>query len=62
VALDSVMHADMRPFAPFSDANPFLASISVEALQWSCVIAGVAGVAIWRASQALSYRANSRGN
>ncbi|MGH8241674.1 MAG: hypothetical protein ACREXP_32275, partial [Steroidobacteraceae bacterium] len=25
VVLDSLMHADMRPFAPFSDANPLLA-------------------------------------
>lgn len=46
VAIDSIMHADMRPFAPFSDARPWLYVVSVETLQWLCVAAGVVGVAI----------------
>ena len=45
VAIDSIMHGDMEPFAPFSPASPWLHVISVELLQWLCVLAGVIGVA-----------------
>jgi hypothetical protein len=47
VLLDSFMHADMRPFAPFSDANGLLALVSVPALHIGCAIAGAIGVAAW---------------
>jgi hypothetical protein len=46
VAIDSVMHGDIRPFAPFSDARPWLGVVSVETLQWLCVIGGVFGIAV----------------
>jgi hypothetical protein len=46
VAIDSIMHGDMEPFAPFSSASPWLLAVSVETLQWICVAAGLAGVAI----------------
>ena len=46
VAIDSIMHGDMEPFAPFSSASPWLLAVSVETLQWICVAVGVAGVAI----------------
>lgn len=45
VAIDSIMHGDMEPFAPFSSATPWLLLVSVETLQWLCVAAGIAGVA-----------------
>ena len=45
VAIDSIMHVDMRPFAPFSAASPWLHAVSVDTLQWLCVLAGVVGVA-----------------
>ena len=45
VVLDSLMHADMRPFAPFSDANPVLSAISLSALHGFCLFAGVVGIA-----------------
>jgi membrane-bound metal-dependent hydrolase YbcI (DUF457 family) len=45
VAIDSIMHADMRPFAPFSAASPWLGVVSIETLQWLCVLAGVIGIA-----------------
>ena len=45
VAIDSIMHGDMEPFAPFSSATPWLLVVSVETLQWLCVAAGIAGVA-----------------
>jgi hypothetical protein len=45
VAIDSIMHGDMQPFAPFSPATPWLLVVSVETLQWICVAAGVVGAA-----------------
>jgi membrane-bound metal-dependent hydrolase YbcI (DUF457 family) len=47
IVLDGIMHADMRPFAPWSDANPFLHAIALSTLHWACIIAGITGVAIW---------------
>jgi len=47
VVLDGIMHADMRPFAPWSDANPFLHAVSLGALHWGCIIALIAGVLLW---------------
>jgi membrane-bound metal-dependent hydrolase YbcI (DUF457 family) len=46
VLLDSLMHPDMRPFAPFSDANPLLTLVSLRALHGSCLTAGVVGLGI----------------
>lgn len=49
VLLDSVMHGDMRPLAPFSDANPLLRVIALDALHTLCVagaILGLAGLAV----------------
>lgn len=48
--LDGMMHADMRPFAPFSDANPLLGMIPLGALHWACVVAAIVGitVVVWR--------------
>ena len=46
VIFDSIMHADTRPFAPFSDANPLLAAVPLETLHWSCALAGMIGIAI----------------
>jgi membrane-bound metal-dependent hydrolase YbcI (DUF457 family) len=46
ILLDAVMHGDMMPFAPFSQANPLLYVVSIEALQWGCVAAGAVGLAV----------------
>lgn len=37
IVLDSIMHADIQPFSPFSQANGLYGLISIEALQWLCV-------------------------
>lgn len=47
VALDSIMHADIRPLAPLSQANGLLHLISIGSLHAFCVISGLAGVAAW---------------
>ncbi len=46
IVLDSLMHADMRPLAPFSDANPLLGLVPLGVLHWSCLAAGVLGLAL----------------
>lgn len=46
VVLDSLMHGDMAPLAPFSNANPLLQAVSLSTLHWSCVAAGVAAAVV----------------
>src|SRR5262249_15896913 len=46
IFFDSIMHPDIRPFAPFSDSNPMLLAVSVPILHWSCLAAGLAGVCV----------------
>lgn len=46
IVLDSVMHSDITPFAPFSDANPLLRVISLSALHWVCLGSGVVALLI----------------
>ena len=40
IVLDSIMHGDMTPLAPFSRSNILLHVVSVEVLHWFCVIIG----------------------
>jgi len=46
--LDGLTHRDIRPLRPFSDANPLLGLVSLEALHVACVALGVVGL-IWLA-------------
>jgi len=46
VVFDSIMHSDIRPFAPFSNSNPLLMAIPIDTLHLSCVFAGAIGIAI----------------
>ncbi len=46
VFLDSIMHADLMPFSPFSTANPMLHKVSVASLHLLCLALGFAGVLI----------------
>lgn len=46
VVLDSIMHPDVRPFAPFSNANPLLGFVSLEVLHTACLLAGFAAVGV----------------
>lgn len=47
VLIDSVMHHDMAPFFPFSEASPLLDLISVYALHEVCVYSGLGGAVIY---------------
>jgi len=44
VAIDSIMHGDMEPFAPFSAAAPWLHAVQLETLHLACVAAGIIGL------------------
>lgn len=44
--LDGIMHADMRPFRPFSNANPLYGIVSLSALYLFCIITGLVGAAL----------------
>ncbi len=44
---DGIMHFDVRPLAPFSDANPLYDRLSLTALHAALVICGFAGAVVW---------------
>ena len=44
VFIDSFMHADVRPFAPFSQGGGLTGWIAIENLQWICVAAAAAAL------------------
>ena len=56
VVLDSLMHADMRPWAPLSDANALLAAISLPLLHLACIAAGIGGLLLWLGRRAIKRR------
>jgi hypothetical protein len=47
VILDSIMHADISPLAPWSDTNALRGCVSVSALYQFCVLAGLLGALGW---------------
>ncbi|TXT40627.1 MAG: hypothetical protein FD135_1053 [Comamonadaceae bacterium] len=47
VLLDSIMHSDISPLAPWSEANALLGLISLQALHQVCILAGLLGVVGW---------------
>jgi membrane-bound metal-dependent hydrolase YbcI (DUF457 family) len=51
VLLDSLMHSDVTPFAPWSNANPLHGALSFAALQWLCLATGAVGAAGWLAQK-----------
>jgi hypothetical protein len=46
VALDSLMHQDIAPLAPFTAENALLGLVSLGALHWACLLAGMLGLAV----------------
>lgn len=46
IVFDSIMHADMRPLQPFSDANALLGMLSLVELHLLCLGLAVLGVAV----------------
>jgi hypothetical protein len=56
VFLDSIMHFDVRPWAPFAAGNALHEVISIDALHLACVAAGAAGVLVLIALAAFAAR------
>lgn len=50
VLLDSLMHADLAPFAPFSAANALRGLVAYDLLNLLCLGSGVLGLALWALS------------
>lgn len=46
IVLDSVMHTDITPLAPFSDLNPLLRIVSLSTLHWICIGSGAVALLI----------------
>jgi hypothetical protein len=59
VFLDSIMHSDMQPLAPASNANALLHVISVESLHVACLLSGVLGALLMFAAFLVHRRANA---
>lgn len=47
VIFDAIMHADMMPWTPLSQANGLLGLISIEALHITCVALGAIGAGLF---------------
>ncbi len=56
VALDSIMHADMRPLSPLSATNDLLSLVSLGQLHIACAASGIVGLVLWVAAQAWARR------
>jgi hypothetical protein len=54
--LDGIMHADIRPFRPFTDANPLYGLVSLRVLYLVCIITGFVGAALLLARERRSRR------
>jgi membrane-bound metal-dependent hydrolase YbcI (DUF457 family) len=46
IVFDSLMHSDIQPLSPFSEANPLLRAVSLSTLHWSCFAAGLFGLVV----------------
>jgi hypothetical protein len=61
VLLDSFMHSDMHPLAPWREDNALLYQVHVDSLYLSCALAGVAGLGLffWQRWRALRARGSA---
>jgi hypothetical protein len=59
VLIDSMIHGDVLPFAPFSAYNPLLGTVSFDAMHMICVGTGLLGIIGWLVVYAVETRAKS---
>lgn len=57
IVLDSIMHSDIRPLAPFSKDNNLLGAISLSSLHWLCIYSGLFGIVFLVLRYAIKTRA-----
>jgi len=58
VVLDSIMHSDVEPFYPLSQANNMLGLISVSQLHQFCLYSALVGAAIYYSVQYVTKKHN----
>ena len=58
VALDSIMHSDVEPFYPLSQANNLLGLISIGELHQFCLYSALVGAAIYYSVQYVTKKHN----
>jgi membrane-bound metal-dependent hydrolase YbcI (DUF457 family) len=51
VMLDSILHADMAPLAPFRQGNAMLHLMSFGGIHLFCLASGILGLCVWAAAQ-----------
>ena len=44
--LDSLMHHDIKPLSPFSEANPLLGAVDLTDLHVFCLVSGIVGLGV----------------
>jgi membrane-bound metal-dependent hydrolase YbcI (DUF457 family) len=44
ILLDSFMHSDITPLAPFTSSNPLWLAVSLQSLHWFCLGSGILGL------------------
>jgi hypothetical protein len=54
--LNGIMYPDIRPFRPFTDANPLYGLVSIRTLYLFCTITGLVGAALLLARERRSRR------
>ena len=62
VLLDSIMHADMAPLAPFREGNPLLNWLSFGGIHLLCVASGALGLCAWAIAQRVRTRGLTTGS
>ncbi len=60
VLLDSVMHADIRPLAPFSQANPLYLAMPIDDLHTLCLAVGAVAIAVLLVRKMIKERTHAR--
>ncbi len=60
VLLDSIMHADVEPFIPMSQANIFYGLISIEMLHNFCLYSGAFGASLYLAISIWHHNSRNR--
>ncbi len=53
--MDAIMHRDMHPFAPLTDANPLLMTAWMLPLHLACILAGMVGMLLLLARAAFRH-------
>lgn len=57
LAIDALMHADVRPLWPLVAVNPWRGFVALDTLHWSCLAAGGISLLLWAGRRLRGVRA-----